>query len=248
MATVSTSSPPPLLDADCALFLDVDGTLVEFADHPAEVRLAPAVRDDIERLTDMLHGAVALVSGRPLAQLDALFDPLQLPAAGLHGHQLRNGDLLSANSDQVPERLHALHQRSMQLAHAHPGVLVENKGSALALHWRGAVHSADAVTAFAHAQIQALPGYRLQPGNHVVEFVPAGSDKGSALSALMRQPPFAGRRPVFAGDDLTDESGFAAATHHGGWGVLVGARADTQARYRLADVDAVHAWLLASAR
>jgi trehalose 6-phosphate phosphatase len=240
--------PPPSLDARCALFLDVDGTLIEFSSQPDQVRLLPDVREAIGRISDRLGGAVALVSGRPLAQLDALFAPLRLPAAGLHGHELRSDlQARAAMPADTSGWLHALHQRAEQLAHAHPGVLVEDKGVSLALHWRAAPAAGSKVLDFANGQIEALPGYRLQPGDHVVEFVPEGSDKGRAVEQLMAQPAFAGRVPVFVGDDLTDEFGFAAANRLGGWSVLVGERAGSAARHRLVDPRAVHAWLRANA-
>lgn len=240
---------PPSLDDACALFLDVDGTLIAFSEQPDQVRLLPAVREAIGRISDRLSGAVALVSGRPLAQLDALFAPLQLPAAGLHGHELRSdAQARIAIPADTSGFLHELHRRAAQMARSLPGVLVEDKGVGLALHWRSAPQAGGFVLDFARAQMPALPGYRLQPGDHVVEFVPEGSDKGGAVEQLMRQPAFAGRRPVFVGDDLTDEFGFGAANRLGGWSVLVGRRAGTQARYALPDIAAVHAWLHANAR
>ncbi|KLD77390.1 trehalose-phosphatase [Xanthomonas hyacinthi] len=236
--------PPPRLDDACALFLDVDGTLIEFADRPDGVHLLPEVREAIARISARLHGALALVSGRPLAQLDALFAPLRLPAAGLHGHELRSDiNARAAMPADTSQWLHGLHQRAAHLRQAHPGVLVEDKGASLALHWRAAPEAGPHVIAFAEEQIEALPGYRLQPGDHVVEFVPEGSDKGVALTTMLLQPPFQGRRPVFVGDDLTDEFGFAAANRHGGWSVLVGARANSAATFALPDPHGVHAWL-----
>lgn len=248
MPDAAPALPPPPLDDRCALFLDVDGTLIEFSPAPDQVQLRPEVREAIARISDRLGGAVALVSGRPLAQLDALFAPLRLPAAGLHGHELRSdAQARAAMPTDTSAWLHALHQRAAQLAHAHPGVLVEDKRIGLALHWRAAPAAGAQVLAFANAQIAALPGYRLQPGDHVVEFVPEGSDKGRAVELLMAQPAFAGRVPVFVGDDLTDEFGFAAANRLGGWSVLVGERAGTAARYALPAPAAVHAWLHANA-
>jgi len=249
MADEMFSRPsPPLPGDDCALFLDVDGTLVEFRDDPAAVRLQPAVREAIGRLGDRLHGAVALVSGRPLAQLDALFAPLRLPAAGLHGHQFRSSAV--AGADMPPDTsamLHDLHRRATELAAHHPGVLVEDKGVSMALHWRMAPASGPDVVAFAQGQIGTLPGYRLQPGDHVVEFVPAASDKGRAVERMLQEPAFRGRVPVFIGDDLTDEFGFAAANNAGGWSILVGERASSVATHALPDTHAVHAWLIARA-
>lgn len=230
---------------ECALFLDVDGTLVDFAERPDAVRLRPGVPALLQRLADARSGALALVSGRPVEQLDTLFAPLRLPAAGMHGHQLRSADeaIPAVGDEDLPAALHALHARAERLAHEHPGLLVEDKRSGLALHWRNAPGAGDAVAAFAEAQLSALPGYRLQPGNQVIEFVPRGSDKGRAVEALMARPPFTGRMPVFVGDDLTDEAGFAAANRLGGWSVLVGDRAGSTARYALPDIGAVLAWL-----
>ncbi|SBV35503.1 Trehalose-phosphatase [uncultured Stenotrophomonas sp.] len=239
---------PPALKDDAALFLDVDGTLLEFANRPDAVHLPPQLRDWLARIGERLHGALALVSGRPLAQLDQLFAPLRLPAAGLHGTQLRHDGSDTAAPTETAPWLHALHQRAMQFAHAHPGVLVETKGQALALHWRNAPAAAQVVEAFARAQLPLLEGVRLQPGNHVIELVSAGHDKGSAVTALMGALPFTGRRPVFVGDDLTDEYGFAAAARLGGYGILVGMRSGSNARYALSDVTAVHDWLRAAAR
>ncbi|MGV7197363.1 trehalose-phosphatase [Xanthomonas axonopodis] len=250
MADVHSPLPsPPLLDDACALFLDVDGTLIDFADSPEAVRLLPEVREAVECLSDRLNGAVALVSGRPLSQLDALFAPLVLPAAGLHGHELRSDvDPRAAMPQDTSAFLHGLHQRAAALTHTHTGVLVEDKGVSVALHWRAQPLAGPDVLAFAQQEIAQLPGYRLQPGDHVVEFVPEGSNKGLAVEQLMQQGAFAGRTPVFVGDDLTDEFGFEAANRLGGWSVLVGDRAQTSARFRVTGTAAVHAWLQYNAR
>ncbi len=243
---------PPLLDDACALFLDVDGTLIEFARDPEAVVLLPDVREAIGRISDRLDGAVALVSGRPLSQLDRLFAPLHLPAAGLHGHEIRGltGQTHAVTGNADPDTgqwLHDVHRQAMRWAHGHPGVLVEDKGRSLALHWRGAPHAAQEVQAFAAQHIDAAAGYRLQPGNHVVEFVPEGSDKGRAIHQLMQQRPFRGRIPVFLGDDLTDEFGFKAANTLHGWSVLVGNRDPSEAVFALPHVRDVHRWLLENA-
>ncbi len=253
MAGMADANPPrpspPSLDDACALFLDVDGTLIEFSDDPSSVQVLPDVLDAIGRISDRLQGAVALVSGRPLAQLDALFAPMRLPSAGLHGHEFRSSaDARDALPDDTSSFLHALHRDAAQMARARPGVLVEDKGVSIALHWRAAPEAGADVQAFADAWLPSLPGYRLQPGNHVVEFVPEGTDKGGAVARMMRQPAFAGRTPVFIGDDLTDEFGFAAAQRLGGWAVLVGDRTGSAATYGLADTRAVHAWLAGNAR
>lgn len=233
--------PPPLLDDACALFLDVDGTLLEFAVQPGLVRVPLGALEIIGRISDRLGGALALVSGRPLSELDHLFDPLELPMAGLHGQEFRG-----ATSCPLPrsgDALSALRHEAALLAERHPGVLVEDKGANLALHWRAAPTAAAAVADWAHAWLPQLSGYRLQPGDHVIELVPADVDKGRAVHTLLAEAPFQGRTPVFIGDDLTDEYGFAAANAAGGWSVLVGEREPSQAQYGLAHPTAVHDWL-----
>ncbi|HLM52974.1 MAG TPA: trehalose-phosphatase [Pseudoxanthomonas sp.] len=240
-ATSPRRPPPPPLNHGCALFLDVDGTLLEFAARPELVRLPAGALDTIAILGDRLDGALALVSGRPLEQLDALFAPLRLPAAGLHGQQFRGLDAPVAG--RSGDALNALRQAALRLAGRLPGVMVEDKGSNLALHWRTAPAAEPQVRAMAKRHIAHLPGYRLQPGDHVIEFVPADVDKGRAVEALMAQAPFRGRTPVFVGDDLTDEFGFAAVQAACGWSVLVGEREPSAARYGLSDPAAVHAWL-----
>lgn len=238
--------PPPALADDDALFLDVDGTLLAFADHPDKVAPDPSLLTLLASVQQCLGGALALLSGRPVSQLQAMFAPLRLPMAGLHGAQLLTSADASPAQADTAQWLHALHQRAMQLAHAHPGVMIENKGQALALHWRNAPDAGAAVITFANAQLPQLHDVRLQPGNHVIEFVGSGHDKGRALQQLMQNPPFQGRRPVFIGDDLTDEHGFHAAQQLGGIGVLVGQRNESVAVAALPDITAVHAWLRAA--
>lgn len=242
-ATPLRRPPPPSLNDACALFLDVDGTLLDFAVQPDRVSLPAGALPIIQAISDRLQGAVALVSGRPLEQLDRLFAPLQLPAAGLHGHQYR-GAAASGRQETSPA-LDRFKREAARFAGEYPGVAVEDKGSHVALHWRAAPQAADYVRAFAETLIGNIEGYRLQPGDHVVELVPAHVDKGRAVVTMMREPPFRGRTPVFVGDDLTDEYGFEAAHQLGGWSVLVGERETSHARYALADPAAVHVWLRA---
>lgn len=256
MTFPSGPGQPPLLADDNALFLDVDGTLAELAPRPEAVVVPPAVIADLARLQQRLGGALALLSGRPLDQLDALLSPLRLSAGALHGHQWRHHGHGNSSQDEddgdAPAFLRGVGARARELAAQAPGVMVEDKGAALALHWRGNPAMAGRLQAFARAELehapqhQGQPAWRLQPGDHVIEFVPAGSDKGRTLARLMRLPPFAGRRPVHVGDDLTDEHAFAAAHALGGSSIVVGTRAPSQARHRLASPAALHAWLHAN--
>jgi trehalose 6-phosphate phosphatase len=227
---------------DWALFLDVDGCLLDFADAPDAVRLPPRLPAVLSRLSYRLGGAVALVSGRPLARLDQMFAPLRMPAAGLHGLEIRNGPGLKP-APETPAALAGIREEATAVALAYPGAIVEDKGPALGLHWRAAPAARDALRALAEAALPRLPGYRLQHGDNVVELRPADGDKGSAIAALLDEPPFRGRVPVFAGDDVTDESGFAVVNARGGISVLVGAREPSAAHYGLRSPNAVRRWL-----
>ena len=233
---------PPRPADDWALFLDVDGCLLELAEAPDEVTVPAPLPALLDQLAQRLDGALALVSGRALASLDTLFAPLQLTAAGLHGLERRSAVATISSPPRSPA-LAAVHEEARVLADGFPGALVEDKGAALGLHWRRAPHAADTLRSFAEAALPRLPGYRLQHGDHVVELRPAEGDKGSAIRALLDEPPFRGRVPVFAGDDITDESGFAVVNALGGVSVLVGDRAPSAAHFGLRDPAEVRAWL-----
>lgn len=235
--------PAPVPARDWALFLDVDGCLLDFAATPTGVHVPEGLLGVLDALHRVLDGALALVSGRPLAQLDALFAPLQLPAAGLHGLQLRSRDDAVDTTGTVPAALLALRFTAQALAAKFPGAVIEDKGTTLALHWRGAPAAAEPLHEMATSALTTLPGYHLQPGNHVLELRPDGADKGAAIAQLLASPPFRGRTPVFVGDDLTDEHGFAAVNARGGISILVGTRAPSAARHRLHDPAALRDWL-----
>lgn len=247
MADPDTRRPqPPPLDPAMALFLDVDGVLLEFAAAPDAVRVAPGLVDRLQALHRQLGGALALVSGRAIADLDQVFAPARLPCAGLHGLQRRHG---TTESIDVPVArgngriLAALIDAACRVARHHPGVIAEDKGAALALHWRQAPEAASELLELAQTALRQLPDYRLQRGNCVVELRPDFADKGNAIAAFLQESPFAGRLPVFLGDDLTDEDGFALVNSRRGASVLVGTREPSAACNGLADVAAVHAWL-----
>ena len=247
-STAATAlSPPPPLPADAALFLDVDGCLLPFAPRPDAVEVPPALVDRLVALQTALGGALALVSGRNLATLDRLFAPAAFAAAGLHGVERRRaGEVVQAS--QIPAALRQVRDAGHAVVDAFPGALLEDKGAAIGLHWRmvapaRATEAAAALRAFAEHALTRLPGYQLQPGDQVIELRPRHADKGSAILEFLAEAPFAGRVPVFAGDDLTDDPGFHAVNSHGGISILVGDRPGSAAHFRLSDPAAVHAWL-----
>jgi trehalose 6-phosphate synthase len=230
---------PPALGADSALFLDVDGTLVAIAPTPEAVR----VDAGLIRILDSLRRRVpiALVSGRPLADIDALFAPLVLPAAGTHGNQRRRAD--GSIERHAPVHLvDGLHRPLEEFVVSHPGARLEDKGASLALHWRLAPEIEAEALRCVEDLARRRPALRLLRGKMVAELAPSGHDKGGAIAAFLAEPPFAGRRPVFVGDDVTDEDGFATVERLGGVTALVGDR-PSAARWRFAAVEDVHDWL-----
>jgi trehalose 6-phosphate phosphatase len=227
-----------------ALFLDVDGTLLEIAASPDAVAMPAGLRELLGRASARETGAVALVSGRTLADLDRLFAPALLPAAGLHGNERRDavGRIYRPAADL--SLLQPLHAQLRMLLAAYPELLLEDKGAALALHYRAAPHLQPLVHEILHKLAAPLePQFRLKPGKCVLELAPAACSKRTAIEAFMREAPFAGRTPVFIGDDVTDEDGFAAVNALGGYAIRVGRQGTSTARYRLKDVSAVIACL-----
>jgi trehalose 6-phosphate phosphatase len=193
-----------------------------------------------------LDGALALVSGRTLEAIDAVFDELtHLPAAGMHGLERRDTDGRRILPPAPPPALMTLEAEAARVAHAFHGAIVERKGPNLALHWRAAPTARDTFRAFAAAALRVLPDYRVQAGDHVLELRPGGDtpDKGSAVEALLARAPFRGRRPVFVGDDLTDEHAFDVVNAHDGLSILVGPRVESLARWHLENPAAVRAWI-----
>lgn len=227
-----------------ALFLDVDGTLLEIAASPGEVKVPASVRNTLDLAAEGENGALALVSGRTLGELDRLFAPITFPAAGQHGLERRDasGRLWRAKSE--PRLLQPVREALSELVARHPGLLFEDKGMTLALHYRLAPRLEALVREVMNNALARLPPhYQLKGGKCVVELMPAGYSKRSAIESFMREPPFAGRTPVFVGDDLTDEDGFAAVNALGGYSIRVGGAGTSLARYQFSNVSAVIAWL-----
>lgn len=233
--------PPRLQPGDC-LFLDFDGTLLDLQDDPEDIPRDARLPDLLHSCAALLGGALAIVSGRPLARLDAQFAPHRFPAAGLHGLERRDasGGTFTATARHEPLQAAARH-----LARAvadMPLTQMENKGGSIALHWRRAPAREAALRELALRELErAGPGFRLLEGNCVIELLPQMASKGSAVHAFMREPPFHGRRPVFVGDDITDAEGIAIARAHGGYGIAVGSR--IAGDYHLPGVHAVRQWL-----
>lgn len=237
-------APLPPMDPRAALFLDFDGTLADIAPRPEAVVVPPGLIEVLQRLTERLQGALAVVSGRRLADLDTFLAPLKLPAAAEHGalRRLASGRL----TEPGPLDLGHATEVAEALMRRYPRLRMERKTSSVALHYRAQPQlEQTCLTALAQA-CERTPGVELLRGKCVVELKPLGVDKGQALASFMKEPPFAGRRPWFAGDDLTDEPGFAWAQQAGGIAVKVG-EGPTAARHRIADPAALRAWLARSA-
>lgn len=228
-----------------ALFLDFDGTLVDIATTPDAVVVPDSLKHNLALAARHEQGALALITGRSLSALDKLLAPVTYPAAGQHGMERRNaaGEFWRARMDAGA---FATARKVMQdWLNAHPELLLEEKGSTLALHYRAAPDLEAMLSAQFTALAQQLtPHVQIKRGKFVLELLPTGYSKGTAIAAFAREAPFAGRTPVFIGDDLTDEDGFAAINDLNGYSVRVGDGLHTMARFRLPDVAAVNAWLV----
>jgi len=236
--------PPGTIDAMAtALFLDVDGTLLRIRDNPADVEADRALVEMLQACFTKLGGAMALVSGRSIAEVDRIFAPFAFPVAGAHGAELRGAVSNAASSDEtaLPERaFNAIDD----FAAKSEGLLVERKQGGASLHYRRAPQFEAECRRFVENLLADLgDGYRLIAGKMVFEIAPAGHNKGAAICTFMGQSPFAGREPVFIGDDVTDEDGFRAVNELGGISIRVGEDSDSVAISHLPDEAAVRAWL-----
>ena len=234
------TAPAPSLD--WCLFMDVDGTLIELSETPFDTRASAELKTVLEAVSVRLGGALALVSGRSIEYLDALFAPLRLPAAGLHGVERRkaSGDMQGASFED--SRLDHARAALALLVQSHAGTLLEDKGRTVAIHYRMAPQfEAEMRRAVVEIAARLGPDYHVQSGSMMLEIKPRGFDKGSAVKAFLQEPPFSGRVPVYAGDDLTDIDGFRTVEAHGGITIAVGER--VQAQYRLDSPAQVLEWL-----
>jgi trehalose 6-phosphate phosphatase len=238
------AAPPPLDTRHHALFLDLDGTLVEFAAHPEQVVASEDLRQLLARLSHAMDGAVALVTGRSIASADAVLDGALVYVAGLHGLERRRGPHFERSIDDLTPVTAALADARALIANGALEADVEDKGAGLALHYRRAPQFADAVRRAA-AEVAQRHGLSLLEGKMVVEMKLGQRTKADAVRDFMITAPFAGRAPIAIGDDVTDEDAFRAALASGGHAILVGEARATAARFQLADTNAVFKWLAA---
>jgi trehalose 6-phosphate phosphatase len=234
--------PPVPSSIDCCLFLDIDGTLLDFALTPDQVQVDDALRDLLRALDERCGGALALISGRSIADIDDLFDPLCLAAAGVHGCERRDaqGHLLRPSFDLTA--LEEFRARLRVAVRPLDGVLIEDKGCGLAAHYRLAPRMGSPLRATVLRLMPLLPpSFEMIEGDFVIEVKPVAHNKATAVEAFMQEPPFTGRIPIFIGDDVTDQDGFAAVRRHSGISIAVGD--NTGADWRLPDPAAVQHWL-----
>lgn len=235
----------PVAQNNWALFLDFDGTLVEIAETPTMVRVEQGLIDTLNAIKTSLNGALAIVTGRPIDQIDQHLLPLTTTAAGLHGLEwrLNDGAIEQYNDKAVIAELAQVRRQLAEFARQHPGLLLEDKQLTLALHYRQAPH----LQALCQEQVEQLVAraeiLKVLQGKMVFEIKPAVINKGEAIRRFLQQPPFRDRIPVFAGDDVTDEDGFAVVNGLNGYSIRIGAGQDSLAQFCTPDVSGFINWL-----
>lgn len=233
----------PQLPGRCGFFLDIDGTLVDFADRPHDVRIDDDLGRLLRDLREAADGALALISGRSVADVDRLLAPSRFCVAGQHGAERRDAAHMVHRHGLPLARLGEARHVLGRFAAEHPGLVLEDKGMNLALHYRLAPHlDSDVRDAVQNIAKDLGEEFEVQEGKMVCEIKPSGRDKGTAIAEFMKEKPFRDRIPVFIGDDHTDEYGFRVVNRLGGYSVKVGTGASS-ARWRLPDASAVRAWL-----
>ena len=240
MIASAMNPPPPPLGPRDALFLDFDGTLAEIAASPRKVVVDPRIPALLIGLAQRLDGAVAVVSGRSLEDVERLLRPYAGAMAGIYGLERREANGKTMASAPLPELVQA-REIMTEFTATRPGVMLEDKGLALAIHYRDSPEHGPACRVAARAVARGR--LTMVPGKMVIEIHPDGMDKGRAIQTFMDEPPFRGRRPVYLGDDRPDEAGFSLVNRSGGISVMVGPAFVTAAQYRMDSVAEVIDWL-----
>lgn len=235
-------TPPPFDIHRHALFLDLDGTLLDIVERPHAVNVSPDLRQLLRQLSRAFSGAVAVVTGRTISDADQLLEGAIPFISGVHGYELQRGQHITRDTAHAHQLNAARSDLRELLREQQSPALIEDKGASIALHYRHAPDAERAVQAIA-MQIAKARNLRVLQGKMVVELIASTRTKGHALTVFMAQPPFTGRLPIAVGDDRTDEDAFTAAARLGGFGVRVGEAEHSAARYGLADPAAVGAWL-----
>lgn len=238
------ATPPPLDMRSHALFLDLDGTLVEFAAHPEQVVASDDLRLLLKRLALAMNGAVALITGRTIASADAVLDGALVHVAGVHGLERRAGNVIECAHRDVSPIEAAITDARTLAANGALNASIEAKGAALALHYRSAPQFADVVRRAA-AELARRHGLSIVEGKMVIELKLGERTKADAVLDFLAEEPFRGRVPIAIGDDLTDEDAFRVVSARGGYAILVGEERPTTAGWRLAGTAAVYDWLAA---
>ena len=235
--------PPPLGEiARAALFLDFDGTLVDLAAKPDGIEVPDHLAGALERKAEALDGRLAIVTGRFIGDIRGHLPECAVVMSGSHGAEVTSPDGSPVAEREVPRIADEVISETCEFADGVPGLVVEKKALGVGMHYRECADRADEILAFAR-DLAERHGLFLREGKMLAELTTTDANKGEGVLHIMRDAPFAGATPVFIGDDLTDEDGFAAVAEMGGFGILVGEMRETKAHYRLFDVAAVHQWL-----
>jgi trehalose 6-phosphate phosphatase len=234
--------PEPSKPEDFAFFFDFDGTLADIAQRPEDVEVTDATRDALTALRLSHEGAVAIITGRDIAAIDRFLTPVRLPVAGVHGLTRRDATGQMHHPEYDGEALKAVETRLEPFVAQEAGLLLEAKQGALALHYRLRPELEGVCLEVMERAVNGTPSITLRRGKMVIEAVGHAGNKGEAIECFLTEKPFAGRVPVFAGDDLTDEDGFASVNRLHGISIKVG-QGDTQAHYRVQDREELLSWL-----
>ena len=238
------SADRTLLSSRCCIFLDLDGTLIEFHDDPAAIAADEELRHLLQSTADALGGALALISGRSIAALDVMLAPLRLPVSGIYGQERRDSRGTIHRKTTDASALDPIRAVLLDFLGGCPGIIAEDKGTALALHFRAApAYGPDCRKLLHMAATELGPSFQVVDGSMIVEIAPAGTSKATAVEEFLREPPFATRVPIVLGDDWPDVDAIAAVHRHGGLALVVGTRIEGD--YHLDDCRAARNWLSA---